>query len=54
MNPVGHMHLNTVSQLQKVGGNTNTTLVNPSLSDLDIDSDNEDGSSGWCSICLCS
>lgn len=44
--PVGRMYLNSVNLLQKVGGNTNQTLVNPSLSDLDMDSDNEDETSG--------
>ncbi|KAH3834213.1 tubulin polyglutamylase complex subunit 2-like isoform X2 [Dreissena polymorpha] len=44
--PVGRMHLNSMAKLLKVGGEVNKTLVNPSLSDLDMDSDCEDETSG--------
>ena len=44
--PVGKMYLNSVSKMMKFGGSTNNTLVNPSLADLDADSDNEDDNSG--------
>ncbi|XP_060583884.1 tubulin polyglutamylase complex subunit 2-like isoform X2 [Ruditapes philippinarum] len=44
--PVGKMYLNSISKMLKFGGSTNNTLVNPSLADLDADSDNEDETSG--------
>ncbi|XP_052792461.1 tubulin polyglutamylase complex subunit 2-like isoform X2 [Mya arenaria] len=44
--PVGRMYLNSMNQLLKVGGSVNSTLVNPSLADLDMDSDTEDEHSG--------
>ncbi|XP_045215779.2 tubulin polyglutamylase complex subunit 2-like isoform X1 [Mercenaria mercenaria] len=44
--PVGRMYLNSVSKMMKFGGPANNTLVNPSLADLDADSDAEDETSG--------
>lgn len=44
--PVGRMYLNSVNKLMKIGGVHNSTLVNPSLADLDADSDIEDDGSG--------
>ena len=43
--PVGKMNVNGISKLMKIGG-TAGSLVNPSLADLDYDSDKEDESSG--------
>lgn len=43
---VGRMQINSISKLLRIGGLNNPTLVNPSLADLDCDSDNEDESSG--------
>ncbi|KAL4228178.1 Tubulin polyglutamylase complex subunit 2 [Mactra antiquata] len=40
--PVGRMYLNGINKLLKLGGSTSNTLVNPSLADLDGDSDLED------------
>ena len=43
---MGRMQINSISKLLRIGGLNNPTLVNPSLADLDCDSDNEDESSG--------
>lgn len=48
--PVGRMYINSIGKLLKVGSspsNTQSTLVNPSLADLDADSDMEDEHSGY-------
>ena len=43
---VGRMYINSISKLLRIGGIHNPSLVNPSLADLDCDSDLEDESSG--------
>lgn len=44
--PLGKMRINRVSQLVRVGGSVPTSQVNPSLVDLEGDSDQEDEVSG--------
>lgn len=44
---VGKMYINSVNKLLRIGGLQNPSLVNPSLADLDCDSDLEDESSGF-------
>lgn len=43
---VGRMYINSISKLLRIGGVQNPSLVNPSLADLDCDSDLEDETSG--------
>ena len=43
---VGRMFINSINKLLRIGGVHNPSLVNPSLADLDCDSDLEDESSG--------
>ena len=43
---VGRMYINSISKLLRIGGQHNPTMVNPSLADLDCDSDLEDETSG--------
>jgi len=43
---LGRLHINRVSQLTKIGGSQTTSHVNPSLADLEGDSDCEDEVSG--------
>ena len=40
------MYINSISKLLRIGGQHNPTMVNPSLADLDCDSDLEDETSG--------
>lgn len=44
---VGRMCINSISKLLRIGGVQNPSLVNPSLADLDCDSDLEDETSGF-------
>ncbi|XP_033742972.1 tubulin polyglutamylase complex subunit 2-like isoform X4 [Pecten maximus] len=44
--PLGKMRINRVSQLVRIGGTAPTSHVNPSLADLEGDSDQEDEVSG--------
>lgn len=44
---VGRMFINSINKLLRIGGVHNPSLVNPSLADLDCDSDLEDESSGF-------
>ncbi|XP_021346030.1 tubulin polyglutamylase complex subunit 2-like isoform X3 [Mizuhopecten yessoensis] len=44
--PLGKMRINRVSQLVRIGGTVQTSQVNPSIADLEGDSDQEDEVSG--------
>lgn len=45
--PVGKLFINRVSQLTRIAGNVAASHVNPTLLDLEGDSDNEDEATGW-------
>lgn len=44
--PVGKLYINRVSQLTRIAGNVAASHVNPTLLDLEGDSDNEDEATG--------
>lgn len=44
--PVGRLLINRVSQLSRIAGNVAPSHVNPTLLDLEADSDNEDEATG--------
>ncbi|CAC5380271.1 TPGS2 [Mytilus coruscus] len=44
--PVGKLYINRVSQLTRIAGNVASSHVNPTLLDLEADSDNEDEATG--------
>ena len=44
--PLGKLHINKLSQLTRLGGSIAPSHVNPTLADLDGDSDTEDPVSG--------
>lgn len=46
--PLGKLHINKLSQLTRIGGSIAPSHVNPTLADLDGDSDTEDPVSGLC------
>ncbi|KAJ8304529.1 hypothetical protein KUTeg_018112 [Tegillarca granosa] len=48
--PIGRLHINRINQLVRIGGSNSTSHVNPTLQDLENDSDHENEVPELCTL----